>query len=145
MKLFLLVKSRKALPTTFDLARIMWEEGISLSRWGDAIDLKNCTTLGLSWAKWEDDKRWREHQKSNEMIYFELPKKVKGNPITIEIADDAPLVDKRAAYKAAIYIAEKAEGKISEDGKEWLTPDKYSELVDDYLKYTFKEAAELSF
>lgn len=146
MKKYIMVSTRKALPRTFELASIMWEKDISLSRSGDAIDLKNCTTLALSWDKWINDKRWSGKTKSSELIYFEIPKKIDKftNPITIEIADDAVLVDKRAFLKAAIYIAEKAYGKISDDGITWMTPEEYSEMNKETLKYSFEEAAEAS-
>lgn len=147
MRTYIIVKGRKALPKTFELAAVMWKEGISLSRCGDAYEFKNCTTLALSWDKWIDDEKWSGKNKSSQLIYFELPKKIEdySDKITIEMDDNAVLVDKRAFYKAAIYIAEMSEGKISIDGIKWLTPEKYKQQFKDYLDYSFEEAVELSF
>lgn len=146
MKVYILVNNRKNLPEFDELVAAMWERGISFSRLGDSASFKKCTVAELSWDKWISDSRWSGKGKPHEFIEFRLPKKINNyaNSISIEVADDALPVDKRAFHKAALYIAERADGKISTDKNVWMTPEEYLEEVKRYMQYTFQEAAEES-
>lgn len=146
MKLFINYKKKNSLPDIADLVTNMWKEGISFSKATDAVSFRDCTTLSLAWDKWLDDKRWVSHPKFKEYIYFDLTTKERGlsHMMLLEIDDDATAIDKRAFYKAAIYIAEKIQGEISVDEIIWLESKDYAETVKEYLKLSFEEAVELS-
>jgi hypothetical protein len=146
MKLFIKYKEKNSLPDIADLVSTMWKEGISVSKAADAVSFRECTSLSLAWDKWLDDKRWASHSKFKEYIYFVITTKDHGhtNKIVIEMDDDATVIDNRAFHKAAVYIAEKTQGEISADGIVWLDPKKYTETIKKLLKYSFKEAEDLS-
>jgi hypothetical protein len=144
MKVYVSIKSnREHLPEIIEMADIMWEKDISLSRSGDGNSLKNCTTLALCWDKWVDDQRWDSHPKFKEYIYFEISQK-ENISITIEVDDEATIVDIRSVQKAALYLAEECDGKISTDGEIWIAPIDYYEFAKEYLQITFKESVEKS-
>jgi len=136
-------KGRECLPEIIDLVDVMWEKGISLSRAGDGTSFKNCTSLALCWDKWVDDKRWEMHPKFKEYIYFEVSPEDK-LVVTIEVDDESTIVDKRSVHKAALYIAERCDGKLSIDGITWIVPSTYREITKVYLQYDFKESIEKS-
>lgn len=145
MQLIVTFNNREILPEINELVAIMWKKDVNFSKVGNAASFKKCTSFTLSWDKWLDDKRWLGHNKFKEYIYFTFLDKEKNfKGIEVEVADDAILVDKRAFLKAAIYIAEKADGKISNDGIAWMTPEEFSEMNNETLKYSFEEAAEAS-
>lgn len=125
----------------------MWRKDINFSKIGNSVFFKKCTLLVLSWDKWLDDPRWNATSKWREYISFELPKIANdsGQLMTIEMDDEALLVDKRAFYKATIYIAQLTQGEISEDNIKWLSPQQYAETLEKYLTISFDEAVELSF
>jgi hypothetical protein len=145
MKIFIKITNKNCLPEIDKLVETMWKDGVNLSRVGGADGFRNCTTLTLSWDKWLDDERWRGHSKFKEYIYFEI-KTLKSNKhiISIEIDDDATLVDKRAVYLAAKLLSESSNNSISYDGVNWMSTNDFIELVHDYIKCSFEEAVELS-
>lgn len=146
MKIFVIVKKKSSLPETEELAFVMWDKNISFSKIGNHYLFKKCTSLLLSWDKSHDDPRWKGHPKLCEYIEFEIKsEKYKRHAnISIEIPDDAVFVDTRAAHKAALFLAEKCDGKISVDGDEWVTSTQYFETVKNYLHCNFSEAVERS-
>lgn len=146
MKVFIKYRENNPLPDIEDLVKIMWNEGISFSKVADDVRFKNCTTLSLAWDKWLDDKRWVSHPKFKEYIYFDIERKdpLFFNKISLEIDDNAIEVDKRAFYKAVIYISEKVQGEISINGTVWLDSNDYAKTVNEYLKLSFEKAIELS-
>jgi DNA primase catalytic subunit len=146
MKLYLFLKKKSSLPEIEELAFTIWDKNINFSKIGDHYVLKNCTVLSLSWDKWYDDPRWKGNEKSREYIDFELitEKYKRSVNVSIHVADDAVFVDKRAVHKAAVFLAQTCDGKISEDGKVWGTPEEYSQIVKEYLQCTFVEAVEKS-
>ncbi len=145
MKMYVTVNDRQKLPELNELIAAMWEENVSFSKAGDAFRFSDYTTLALCWDKWVDDPRWSNHHKYKEYIYFELPVKLGCSaPITIEMADDAAFVDKRAFLKAAYFLAKKAGGTISFDKKLWVTPDDFMNAHQDILNLSFQEAIEAS-
>lgn len=145
MKIFIKYNKKSNLPDIDDLVKKMWKENINVSKVGDALRFRDCTTLSLAWDKWLDDKRWTSHPKFKEYIYFELIKESEStNKIIIETEDDVIEVDKCAFYKAAVLIGEKTRGEISTDGITWMKIDDYIKGVNRYLILSFEEAVELS-
>lgn len=146
MKIFIKYVENNSFPDIVDLVKIMWKEGISFSKVADDVSFKNCTTLSLAWDKWLDDKRWVLHPQFKEYIYFDIQRNdsLFSNKILLEIDDNAIEVDKRAFYKAVIYISEKVQGEISINGTVWLAPNDYAKTVNEYLQLSFEKAIELS-
>lgn len=145
MKIYVIINNQRNLPELDELIAAMWEENITYFKAGDAIRFSKCTTFSICWDKWVDDKRWTDHSKFKEYIYFELPCNPSLiEPILIETTDDAVFVDKRAFLKASYYIAKKAGGKISFDKKFWVTPDDFMNKNKDILNISFKDAIEVS-
>lgn len=146
MKIFIKYNNNDCLPDIVDLVGVMWKENINFSKVADATSFSECTTLSLAWDKWLDDERWISHPKFKEYIYFDLKRKHAAvfNKMSMEIDDEAIEVDKRAFYKAVVYIAEITQGKISLDGISWLDSKDYAENIKEYLKLSFEQANELS-
>lgn len=145
MKIHVMIGNRENIPEVKELVSTMWENNINFSKAGDAPQLKNCTTLSICWDKWVDDKRWSNHPKFKEYIYFDLLGELdKQELIIIEIADDAVFVDRRAFLKAAYFIAKKTNGKISANKQLWATPEEFLVKNIDILNISFKDAIEAS-
>ncbi len=114
MKIFLNLTKRDNLPDVTDLTTYIWDNNKSISRAGDSIDFRKCTSLALAWDKWIDDTRWSCHPKFKEYIYFWfLHTSPNNSTLIIEIDDDAVFVDKRAYFRAIEYIAEQTNAKIN--------------------------------
>ena len=140
MQLFISIKNAITLPNRDEIIKAMWEKAFSVSH---ALDLKEFNSLMLSWDKWIDDTRWSDGiPKSFEHINFEFRN---NKLIIVEVDDNALLVDKRALYRSAIFIAERTNGTISMDNSTWITANELCEYANNYLKYTFDEAVEISF
>ncbi len=144
MKYFLKVNDKNCLPEVDELVEIMWKKGVDISRVGQQDSLINGTSLTLSWDKWLDDERWREHPKFKEYLYFEIESNKNEQQLSIEIDEDACFVDFRALYKAIEFIAERCNTLISIDKGKWIELIEYRLKVDNYIKTTFSEAVEKS-
>lgn len=145
MKLYVNIPDRKTLPEIDKLIEFMWKKNVSISKAADAERLRDCTTLAICWDKWVDDNRWVNNCKFKEYIYFNIPKKIQlSNPIIVEIADDAVLVDKRAVYKAVLLIASCGDGLISKDRTIWLSKNEFEEQNKKLLICSFEDAVEIS-
>lgn len=143
MKVYLKIINKLALPTIRELVETMYKKGINISKAGDSIKFKDCTTFSMCWDKWVDDKRWDNHPKFKEYIYFDAVLTDK-DIICIEIDDDATFVDKRAFCKATILIAEKQHQLISYDGLKWIIISEFVRHENKYLKCNFEGAIEIS-
>jgi hypothetical protein len=73
----------------------------------------------LCWDKWVDDPRWSSHEKFIEHVYFDTSPDT--SVISIEVDDDATIVDKRAVHKACLLIAERCGGLLSVDEEKWMS------------------------
>ena len=138
MNLFIKVDNINALPSRLEIQEVMWEQANNISH---AFDLKEFSSLMLSWNKWLDDNRWGNSNKSFEHINFEF---IKEDEVVVDIADDALFVDKRAFYRAVLFICEKANGEISIDELVWHRPNEFRLNVKSYLDCSFNEAVERS-
>ena len=145
MKLFVIIQQRKRLPEINTLVETMWAPCISFSKAGNAKHFKHCTSLALCWDKWIDDDKWNSHPKSKEYIYFHIPKVVnKYSPLSIEIANDALDVDRRAFYLAAYCIAKTSDGMISYDMTEWQSPTDFYKNHMELLGRSFEDTVDSS-
>jgi hypothetical protein len=141
MKIYIEIKNRKRLPKMDELVEVMWKQDISLSRVGNQDSLRKGTYLTLSWDKWLDDERWKYHPNFKEYIYFDFDNR----NLSIEVDDNACLLDLRAVYKAVEFIGKTQEAlvKIESDNK-WMTLEQYKLRVKRYLMLSFSEAVEKS-
>ncbi len=146
MKYYIIIKLRKCLPKLKDIIDRSWKAGIQFSRVADEVEFKDSTFFEFGWDKWLDDKRWSGNKHSNNLLSFDISKNIDNynEPILAEADDNILFIDKRALYRAILLIAESSEGKISEDKKNWITPEEFHEKYKEYIDSDFDEAVEKS-
>ena len=137
MKLYIQMKTVIDLPNRDELQKIMWENAKNISY---ALDLKEFRCLSLKWDNWLDDVRFSSNTEYR-FIDFEL---IENNLIELEIADKALFVDKRAFYNGAYLIADKTQGTLSKDNRNWIDKAQFKLKKKEFFETTFYEAVERS-
>ncbi|QKI80699.1 hypothetical protein [Kroppenstedtia eburnea] len=153
MEIFLEINRRGKFPNKEQLVKAMWEQDVNISISTFNLPLWKCDTFTLSWDKWLDDRRWSGlvGSKVNINFYLESDEDLEDRQIKlaykqmmIEVENPVLLVDKKAVYQAAILIADRCDGVISLNQRDWLSIDEFKQVVEETLGFTFKEAAEVS-
>jgi hypothetical protein len=138
------MRSRDVVPRMTELVSYMWAPRVAFSYARTGTDMHDSTDVAIKWDKWLDNPDWRGQPKGTEHISFEwncfdrvrsevseefcrLCRASRAESVlTIEMADDAVAMDRRAFVRAVYVIAERAQGCIySPDDQRVLDASEY--------------------